>query len=106
MSELNCSCGDAARKFTVNKPGPNQGREFFTCHYNPARCTSWAFADEVAKKIHAPTGAIKGVPKDQSQKYGGDQMSAVEKLEGRMSEVEGTLVRMQAYLNAKLGGRT
>ena len=40
-----CNCGTSARKLTVKKEGPSQGKEFFTCSVMPKVCGFFLWAD-------------------------------------------------------------
>ncbi|KAJ8679286.1 hypothetical protein QAD02_015073 [Eretmocerus hayati] len=46
-SEVTCSCGRAAKKLTVNKEGPNKGRQFYGCPQGPnSTCNFFQWAED------------------------------------------------------------
>ncbi|CAG0915750.1 unnamed protein product [Notodromas monacha] len=66
VQEYMCDCNVVARKFTVNKEGPNKGREFYVCSKNQGdagRCSFFLWADSnpssVAPTIPRNTGSFE-----------------------------------------------
>jgi DNA topoisomerase-3 len=51
-SFVQCQCGAPCSQFTVKKPGPNQGRPFFTCAHKV--CKTFIWGDEEKQESTTP----------------------------------------------------
>jgi hypothetical protein len=49
-----CLCENPARKVTVKKEGPNNGREFYTCANNQCKFFKWADFKASHQKVASP----------------------------------------------------
>lgn len=65
-SETSCECGEPAKQLTVQKEGPNQGRQFFACAKpREAQCNFFQWSDE------AGTSGGGGFPQNSRERFGG-----------------------------------
>lgn len=64
-SEVCCECGETAKQLTVQKEGPNQGRQFYTCAKpRDAQCRFFQWGDDSG-------GSGGGYGQDSNERFSG-----------------------------------